>query len=161
MYRQSVRRFPPCAPLTTTNRAAETTGSSFTESLRTTSEAGSLVRQSSRRARPSSGAQAARDDAGFVRSRGASSPRTDSASRLMRSQKPLFSGLSLISTCSRNNQIPTPHAMSFNRVLCSRGFRIDRHHHLANPDRRRDANRRGKNSQDLRCRIRGALVTRT
>jgi hypothetical protein len=167
LHRQSVRRFPPCAPLTTTNRAPKAIGSSFRESLRTTSEAESFLRQSSRRprARPTRNTLKATR----VLSRAAQHHYRE---QILHDgwgdrENPYFTGLSFISTCSENNRIPTPHALSFNRILCSRGSALAdigvlRVRLPVRPNSENDsANRRGKNSRDLRCLIRRAFVTRT
>jgi hypothetical protein len=81
--------FPPCAPLTTTNRAA----GFVLHRISLNDGRSRAVTSAIEPPRATSlGAQPARDNAGFVTSRGASSPRTPSASRLMRSRKPLFFG---------------------------------------------------------------------
>jgi hypothetical protein len=76
-------------------------------------------------------------NAGFVTSRGPSAQRPASASRLTRSRKPLFFGLKSHFNLQRAQPDTDASRAVINRILCSRGFRISQHHHLANSDCRR------------------------
>ena len=167
MHRQSVRLFHLAHHSPRRIERPKAIGSSFRESLRTTTEAESFLRQSSRRARSRLTRNTLK--ATRVLSRTAARHHREQLLHDGRGDRenPYFSGLNLISTCSANNRIPTPHALSFNRILCSRGFAsadisISRVRLPARPDSENgSANRRGKNSRDLRCLILGAFVTRT
>ena len=134
-------------------------GSSFRESLRTTNEAESFLRQSSRRAR----ARLTRNTLKATRVFSRTTARHHREQLLHDGwgdhENPYFPGLNLISTCSENNRIPTscaavvPHwPTSASREFDCRCDQIRRNG---------SANRREKNPETCVANIRVASVTRT